>query len=89
MREEREHVRCGHLDRVPIHDGEERLQVMRDRPQRVRTGTPSDERQVRIDQRITQLETGLTTGVRRTDKTRREAHRNMLPAPNETPRNDT
>jgi hypothetical protein len=89
MREEVEHVRRDDLDRVPIDHGEERLQVMSDSPQRVRTSTTRDERQIRINQRFAQLVAGLTTRRRGTNKTRREAHRDMLPAPNETPRNST
>ena len=61
MSEELEHVRRGDLDRILRHDREERLQIERHRPQRVRPSTTGDELQIAIHQRITQLEPGITT----------------------------
>ena len=71
MGEELEHVGRLNVDRVFVDDGEERLQVERDRPQRVRSGSTRDELQITVDQRITQLEAGLTRSRRRTDQARR------------------
>jgi hypothetical protein len=56
---------------------------MRDSPQRVGPGPAGDERQVGVDQRITQREAGLTTGRRASDQTREPAHPRMIPAASE------
>ncbi len=83
MGEEVEHI-CGHdLGRVLVDHTEEGLQVMRDRPKRVRPGPARHERQVRVDQRITQFETGLTTARRGPDQARKGAHPCMILAASE------
>ena len=46
MRQELEHVRRGHLDRVLVDDREERLQIERHRPQRVRPSPARHELQI-------------------------------------------
>jgi hypothetical protein len=59
MREEVEHIGGDHLGRLVVGHREEGLQIMGDRPQRVRAGPAGDELEVGIDQRITQREAGL------------------------------
>ena len=79
--DEGEHVRRHHLDGILVDDGEQHLQVMGHRPQRVRPGPPSHERQVRVDKRITQRIAGLPTRGRSSDQARELVHPRMLPAP--------
>ena len=80
MSQELEHIRRRHLDRILADHREERLQIERHRPQRVRPRPTRDELQITIHQRITQLETGITTSSQRTNQTRRKAHPPRLPA---------
>jgi len=53
MREELEHVRRSLFYRVLADHREERLQIERNRPHRVRPRPPSHELQIAIHQRIT------------------------------------
>src|SRR5438270_2595269 len=76
-----EDVSRGHLVRRLLDDGEERPQVMRHRPQRVRPRPPSNEGKIRIDQRIPKREPLLTSRGRRSNKTRGEHHHNTLALP--------
>ena len=57
--QEVEHVRRGDLDRVLADHREERLQVERDRPQRVRTAPARHELQIPVCQPLTQRITDL------------------------------
>ena len=56
--EELEHVRRRHLHRVLRHHREERLQIERHRPQRVRPTPTSDELQIAIHQRMHRARNG-------------------------------
>jgi hypothetical protein len=54
LRKELEHVSRGDISRVLPGDGEERLQIERNRPKRVRPSPARDELQIPVDQRITE-----------------------------------
>ena len=58
---------------------------MGDRPQRVRPAPASNERQIRIDERVTKRETDLPTRSRSSDQTRKLVHPHMLQPPAEGP----
>jgi hypothetical protein len=73
-----EDVRRSDVDRILVDDREERLQIMGDGPQRVRSAPASNERQVGIDERLTQREAGLPTRGRSSDQTRELVHPHML-----------
>ena len=60
MTDEAEHVGRHNLGRGLADHREERLQIIRDGPQRVRPRTTRHEREIGIDQRFTQRETGFT-----------------------------
>jgi len=57
--DEVEEVRCDDIDGVLVDDREERLQVMPDRPQRVRPRPASNERQIGIDELVAERVAGL------------------------------
>jgi hypothetical protein len=57
--QEIEHIRRGDLDRVLADNREERLQVERDRPQRVRPTPARHELQIPVCQPLTQRITDL------------------------------
>jgi hypothetical protein len=61
MRQEVEHIHREHLDGVLADHHEERLQIERHRPQRVRPSATRHELEIAINQRITQREPGLTS----------------------------
>jgi hypothetical protein len=81
--DEVEDVRGDDLDRVLVDDREERLQIMGDRPQRVRPRPTGHERQVRINQRVTQREASLPASTRGSDQARERVHPHMLPTASE------
>ena len=59
--QELEDIGRDHGDRVLVDDREERLQVEGDRPQRVRPRPSGHELEIGVDQRITQIEAGLSS----------------------------
>jgi hypothetical protein len=61
--DEVEDVGGGDLNRLLVDDGEERLQIVGDRPHRVRPRPPGHERQVRVDDRIAQRAAGPPPGI--------------------------
>jgi hypothetical protein len=80
MRQELEHIRRGDLDRgLPGHR-EERLQVERHRPQRVRPAPARHELQIPVHQPLAQPVTDLARARHKTHKTREAAHFSTIPA---------
>ena len=73
-----EDVRRGHVNGVLVDDREERLQIMRDRSQRVRPGPARHESQIGIGQRISQGEPDLPAARRGSDETWELGHADML-----------
>ena len=80
MSEELEHVDRRDIHRCLVDHREERLQVVRDRPQRVRPAPPANELEIPIHDRITQHVTGLARGRHRPNEDRKGAHPATLPA---------
>jgi hypothetical protein len=79
MSEELEHVDRRHLYRRLVDDREERLQIMGDRPQRVRPAPPTNELEIATHERITQHITGLARSRHRPNKDRKGAHLTTIP----------
>ena len=78
IRDELEHIGRGDVDGILVDDREERLQIMDDRSQRVRTRPARDKRKVGVHQRIAQRVAGLPTGRRGSDQARELVHPGLL-----------
>jgi integrase len=81
--DEVEHVHRTHLEWVLRHHAEERLQIERRRPHRVRSGPSGHERQIAIHQRVAQLIADLAGRIGDTNQARRPRHPRTLAAPGE------
>jgi hypothetical protein len=82
--EELEHVSRLHVDRLLVDDTEERLQVERDRPQRVGLNPTRHELQIAIKQKMAERVTGLTRQRDGTNQAREEASEHVPSARRDT-----
>ena len=83
MGQEVEHVRGDDLGRLLVDHDRRTSSGHGHSPQRVRPGPAGDERQIGVDQRITQHKAGLTSRRRRPHQAREAAHPRMIPAASE------
>ena len=89
LREELEHVSRRDISRVLPDNGEERLQIERNRPKRVRPSPARNELQIPIDQRMTEPIPHPAQHTRRAHQQRETSHDRTLAAPEPTARYDT
>jgi hypothetical protein len=89
LRKELEHVRRSYGERFVGHDHEERLQIKRNRPKRVRPSPPSDELQIPVDQRMTEPIPHPARHRHQAHQQRETSHDRTLAGPRSPARYDT